>query len=147
MGKVKANARLCIWTRVHTTRHEPDLTLESWRWEDGLSDGAERKAMRNWDRRFPIGVLNSTALLESAGDLPAELADQSPRTDPDPVMLRAGCLMLLVDPVGIMPGQALNDQGAQTEQQGQQGRINPGQFHVSHLEFGIRPRCRIPVVI
>ena len=86
-------------------------------------------------------------LLESAGDLPTELAHQSPRADPDPVMLRAGYLLLLSDPVGIMPGQALNDHGAQTEQQGQQGRIKPGQIHVSHLEFGFRPYCRIPVVL
>jgi hypothetical protein len=115
---------------MQTTRREPEITKENlemdgeilgWRGTRGNTN--VRSSTPYWRPELddPDGIP-----LESAGDLPAELADQSARADPDPVMLRADCLLLPSDPVATMPGQTLNDQGAQAEQQGQQSRIKPG---------------------
>ena len=60
------------------------------------------------------------------GDSPTELADQAVGPDPDPLVPDARRLLPYHDFLRLPPGQTLDDQGTQAEEQSQEARIDPG---------------------
>ena len=66
--------------------------------------------------RVPVGL---------PGDFPTKLADQAVGADPDPLVPDACRLLPFHDFLRFPPGHALDDQGAQAEEQTQQACIDP----------------------
>jgi len=66
-----------------------------------------------------------------ARNLAALLADEPARIQSDPVVPAAGGLLFLFAHQGAAPAEALNDHGAQAEENGQEAGIKPSEIHRS----------------